>query len=111
MHPDISLHKTSYMSSGRSPTETHDDVWVLSLPQFRWTQVFSGSRPNYGAACHLVGNKQMIQLGGIDNRTTCKGAPRVAHYDLSNLKWVKTFDKDDEAFKVPKAVWQWIGGS
>jgi hypothetical protein len=28
-----------YMSSGRSPSEAFDDIWVLSLPQFLWRNV------------------------------------------------------------------------
>jgi hypothetical protein len=99
------------MSSGRSPIEGYDDVWVLSLPQFLWTQVFAGVRPNYGSTCHLVGKKQMLILGGIDGLKSCKDTPVVALYDLTNLKWLRGYFRDDHDFGVPKAVWEWIGGS
>jgi len=98
------------MSSGRSDTKTFDDIWVLSLPQFRWTQVFAGFRPKYGSACQLVGSKQMLVLGGVDGRA-CANAPYVTLFDMTNLKLVRNFVKDDEAFRVPKAVWESIGGS
>ncbi|KAF2831780.1 hypothetical protein CC86DRAFT_143392 [Ophiobolus disseminans] len=100
-----------YISSGHSPTEIHDDVWVLSLPQFHWTQVFSGSRSNYGSVCHLVGNKQLLVLGGIDRHAACQRSPYVSLFDVTNLKWERSYVKDDEAFRVPKAVSDWIGGS
>jgi hypothetical protein len=99
------------MSSGCSSSEVFDDIWVLTLPQFQWTQVFSGSRLNYGSACHLAGRKQMLVLGGKDPHTSCKISPFVALFDLTNLKWMRAYHKDDEAFRVPKAVWEWIGGS
>ncbi|CAO2653807.1 Nn.00g032180.m01.CDS01 [Neocucurbitaria sp. VM-36] len=101
-----------YMSSGRSSIKTYDDIWVLSLPQFHWTQLFAGERPNYGAACHLVGKKQMLVLGGIDeDHTACGAAPYVALFEMTNLKWVRSYVKEDQDFRVPKAIYEWIGGS
>ncbi|KAH3910767.1 hypothetical protein HBI56_188420 [Parastagonospora nodorum] len=100
-----------YMSSGRSPTEGYDDVWVLSLPQFLWTQVFAGARRNYGSTCHLVGKKQMLILGGNDWTKANRDPTIVAIYDMTNLKWLTEFLREDYDFRVPKAVWEWIGGS
>jgi hypothetical protein len=102
---------TSYTSAGRSATSAYDDVWILSLPQFRWTQVFTGARPNYGATCHLVGKKQILVLGGIDQDMVCQGSPYLATFDMTNLKWLGGFVKEDKKFRVPKAVWEGIGGS
>ena len=99
------------MSSGRSPTEGYDDVWVLSLPQFLWTQVFAGARRNYGSTCHLVGKKQMLILGGNDWTKANRDPTIVAIYDMTNLKWLTEFLREDYDFRVPKAVWEWIGGS
>jgi hypothetical protein len=99
------------MSSGRSPTKGYDDVWVLSLPQFIWTQVFSDVRINYGSTCHLVGSKQMLILGGIDGIKACTDTPVVALYDMANLKWLRGFSREDYDFGVPKQVWEWFSGS
>ena len=106
-------HCSSYMSSGRSSSEVHDDIWVLSLPQFQWTQVFAGTRPNYGSTCHLVGKKQMLVLGGIDevHPTVCEESPYVALFEMTNLKWLRSYVKEDHEFRVPKAIYEWIGGS
>ncbi|KAH7095948.1 hypothetical protein FB567DRAFT_566508 [Paraphoma chrysanthemicola] len=100
-----------YMSSGRSPSTIHDDVWVLSLPQFRWTQVFEGKRPNYGCTCHLAGNKQMLMLGGMVGHDSCESSPHVTLYDMTNLKFMQSYVLDDDAFRVPKSVWERIDGS
>jgi hypothetical protein len=53
----------------------------------------------------------MLVLGGKDPHTSCKISPFVALFDLTNLKWMRAYHKDDEAFRVLKAVWEWIGGS
>ncbi|KAH8732638.1 hypothetical protein GQ44DRAFT_667864 [Phaeosphaeriaceae sp. PMI808] len=106
--PDFTSYHI-YMFSGRSSSESYDDVWVLSLPQFRWTQVFAGVRWNHGSTCHLAGNKQLIALGGTTE--TAKSCMYVALFDLTNLKWLRRFVVDDVPFRVPKAVWEWIGGS
>jgi hypothetical protein len=106
------LHVTSYMNAGRSPTEGYDDVWVLSLPQFTWTQIFTGVRPNYGGTCHHVGKKQMLILGGTEGRSiNCDQTPYVSLYDMTNLKWLRGYDPGDDEYRVPKAVYEWIGGS
>jgi hypothetical protein len=97
------------MSSGRSTTKSLDDIWVLSLPQFQWTQVFAGVHPNYGSSCQLVGEKQMLFLGGVWGE--CRTPLYVALFDMTNLRWMFSFTKGDGAFRVPKAVWELIGGS
>jgi hypothetical protein len=54
----------------------------------------------------------MLFLGGVDSRSRfCHQAPYVSIFDMTNLKWLRGYDPDDEDYKVPKAVWEWIGGS
>jgi hypothetical protein len=106
------LRIARYLAAGRSPDEGYDDMWILSLPQFVWTQVFLGVRPNYGASCHYVGHKQMLILGGTDGLPIdCHQAPYVSIFDMTNLKWLRGYDPNDKDYRVPKAVWEWIGGS
>jgi hypothetical protein len=101
------------MSSGRSPTEAYDDVWVLSLPQFVWTQVFSGSRYNYGATCHIIGKKTIFLFGGNENKTIkgCNDTPIVSLFDMTNLKWLRGYAFEESDYNVPKAVSEWINGT
>ncbi|KAH7080502.1 hypothetical protein BKA63DRAFT_245115 [Paraphoma chrysanthemicola] len=110
MSPDNTNYHI-YMGSGRSPSTIHDDVWVLSIPQFRWTQVFEGKRPNFGCTSHLAGNKQMLMLGGMVGHDSCEASPHVTLYDMTNLKFMQSYVMDDDAFRVPKAVWERIDGS
>jgi hypothetical protein len=70
-----------------------------------------GTRPNYGSACNLAGKKQMLVLGGVERNHACDGSPYVALFDMTNLKWCRDYVKEDFDFRVPKAVYEWIGGS
>ncbi|PSN63502.1 hypothetical protein BS50DRAFT_649155 [Corynespora cassiicola Philippines] len=110
-----------YVFAGRSNTQTFDDLWVLSLPQFHWTKnwimsydfkVYNGAKPNFGSTCHLVGSKQMLVLGGMETRLSgsCTKT-KAAFFDLTNLKWTQAFVKDGPPYRVPKAVWEWINGT
>ncbi|KAF2657476.1 hypothetical protein K491DRAFT_691106 [Lophiostoma macrostomum CBS 122681] len=101
-----------YIVAGRSPARAFDEVWVLSLPQFQWTQVYNGTHPNFGATCHLVGTKQLLLLGGDDQkaREKCEET-KITLFDLTNLKWTPNYVKDGAEFRVPKAVYEWIGGT
>ncbi|KAH5134869.1 hypothetical protein HBH69_242490 [Parastagonospora nodorum] len=111
----LSPDRTSYhiyLACGRSPAQILHDVWILSLPQFQWTQVFTGTRPSYGATCQLVGKKQMLMLGGTEaSSSSCDRKDQVWVWDLTNLKWIRSYEKDDDDFRIPKAVWERIGGS
>ena len=75
-------------------------------------QVYNGTRPNFGATCHLVGTKQLLRLGGVDQtpREKC-GRTKISLFDLTNLKWTPNYVKDGVDYRVPKAVYEWIGGT
>jgi hypothetical protein len=102
-----------YTATGLASAKGFDDVWVLSLPQFVWTHVFEGVRPNYGPTCHVVGKKQMLFLGGDQTTsiTDCAHKPYIGLFDMTNLKWLRGFCPEESDFNVPRAVSEWIGGS
>ncbi|KAF2689565.1 hypothetical protein K458DRAFT_330070 [Lentithecium fluviatile CBS 122367] len=111
--PDGTGHHI-YMFAGRNQTNAFDEVWVLSLPQFRWTKVFNGTHPNYGGVCQMVGTKQMLVLGGNnveEPRPQCDKKYKIFLFELTNLKWTPTYVKDSSPYRVPKAVFEWIGGT
>ncbi|OCL11664.1 hypothetical protein AOQ84DRAFT_386674, partial [Glonium stellatum] len=91
--PDNSSHNI-YMYGGRDPTTSnitlYDDVYALSLPSFTWTNIYSGASPRWGHTCHVVGQRQMLTVGGSLNKTYdgCDWEQRgVAIYDLSAALW------------------------
>jgi hypothetical protein len=61
--PDNSSYNI-YMYAGRGNADYFDDIYVLSLPSFTWTRTFLGQGTRYGHTCHVVGNRQMITVGG-----------------------------------------------
>ena len=53
---------------GGSTNAGLDDIYVLSLPAFRWfhgNQISGQGRP--GHTCHATGSGQMIFIGGVGN--------------------------------------------
>ena len=105
----------------------YDDIYVLSLPSFVWTKVYSGKNPKFGHTCHSAGKRQMMTVGGsldasmyavettgqIPNLTsmTCDKWGGVALFDLSNLTWGSFFNAYAPDYQVPKKVVDAIGGS
>lgn len=74
--------------------EVFDDMYILSIPSFKWYKVSENSPgPRTRHTCHVVNERQMIVLGGgWGNQTSphlqnnC-GPDEFAVFDLSTLKW------------------------
>ncbi|PVH92096.1 hypothetical protein DM02DRAFT_663272 [Periconia macrospinosa] len=125
---DNSSHNV-YIYGGYDPTKSimYDDVYVLSLPSFTWTKVYSGENPKFGHTCHTAGKRQMMTVGGLldasmyavettgqlPNLTTtkCDKWGGVALFDLSNLTWGSSFNLYAPEYQVPGKVVDAIGGS
>ena len=92
-----------------------DDVWVLSLPSFTWTQIYQGTSPRYGHTCHVAGNRTLITVGGAAN-TNYSAAPcdweykGVGVFDMSDLTWGSVYDASAGDYAVPGLVTATIGG-
>lgn len=108
-----------YMYGGQSESSVFDDVFVLSLPSFTWTRVFSGTAPRSGMACFFVAPRNMIISGGIgptNNLTAdCDWLNQgIGFLDLTEVRagsgWSPDFNAYAEPYKVPAAVLDRIGG-
>ncbi|KAI9740608.1 MAG: hypothetical protein M1834_005189 [Cirrosporium novae-zelandiae] len=115
--PDNSSHNI-YVYGGWDPSkdETYfDEIWVLSLPSFRWIKIFTGSSPRFGHTCHLVGHRQMITVGGLDNKQnndSCDWEYKsVAIYDLTSGVWGSVFDAFKQSYVVMDIIYSAIGGN
>lgn len=64
--------------------------------------------------CHLVGNRQMITVGGAGTAAINKECDwerkSVAIYDLSALIWGSVFTHDAAPYEVPPKITSRIGG-
>lgn len=113
--PDGSSHNI-YMHGGRGTNgEYYDDIHVLSIPSFTWTQIYSAAAYRYGMRCHVAGNRQMITVGGSQEGSwmdTCDWEYRsVGFYDMSTTEWSPTFTGGAAPYQVPRRITDVIGGN
>ncbi|KAI9760283.1 MAG: hypothetical protein M1840_002574 [Geoglossum simile] len=102
-----------YLYGGRNDTVIFDQIYVLSLPSFKW--IFEGTSPRFGMTCHLMGERQLITVGGYSSMNLTSGCDwedkGVGVYDLSTLLWGSRFLADAGDYTVPTPVVSAIGGS
>ena len=110
------------MYGGRDGPNYFDDIWVLSLPSFTWTKVYSGISPRFAHTCHLVGNRTMLTVGGVANANQMQGlyygstppcdweTAGLGVYDMSDLVWGSVYNASAPAYEVPDPVISTIGG-
>jgi hypothetical protein len=91
-----------------------DDLYVLSMPSFQWTLIYSGQSPRYGHTCHLVGNRQFVTVGGTNDTDLTRGcdweSSSVAIYDMSALNWGSAFNASAAPYTLPSQLTSVIGG-
>ncbi|KAF5592367.1 kelch repeat [Fusarium pseudocircinatum] len=94
-------------------TKAYGDVWVLSLPAFKWfkAEVDGPKRGMHG--CALVGKRQMLSIGG-NNWGKDEGwkdkdpwTQGIGILDLPSLTWSSEYDAEAEDYKPPKVVEDW----
>lgn len=109
-----------YVYGGQSENSVFEDVFVLSLPSFNWTRVFSGTAPRSAMACSFVAPRYMMASGGIgqtNNLTSeCDWLSKgIGFLDLTEVRagggWSLDFNADAKPYEVPAAVLDRIGGT
>ncbi|EOA85557.1 uncharacterized protein SETTUDRAFT_161884 [Exserohilum turcica Et28A] len=105
-----------YLYGGVDPiTNTaYDDVLILTLPSFTWTNVWPlGEAPRWGHNCHVAGRRQMITVGGNKtNGLTCDWEIKgVAVWEMSTLTWGSVFMINLSNFEVPQKLLSVTGGN
>lgn len=106
-----------YLYGGRNPIDDiiYDDIYVLSLPSFIWTKIYSGDSPRYGHTCHLVGNRQILTVGGQSSTNMTKNCDwevkGVGIMDLSTKIWGSVFDVNAKGYTVTQDIIEQIGGT
>lgn len=102
----------------------YGDVYVLSLPSFKWIKFWPRAEDNIGAvfphhslSCDVIGSQMIIMGGHFTNSSDCD-VPTVYGQHGLNLgqlkpdepKWA-SFNPKLTAYKVPKEIVQTIGGN
>jgi hypothetical protein len=102
------------MYGGRNQDNLFDSIHVLTIPSFTWIKIYEGKSPRFGHTCHVVGNRQMITVGGVNDTVLNRGCDwetrSVAIYDLATLTWGSVFDANAQPYFVPGKVSVVIGG-
>ena len=97
------------------------DVYILSLPSFRW---FKASNPSGGPraypTCHSDRSNQMIIVGGFDY-TYDSILPSIwnedpwtngiAVFDMTTLQWKESFEASADPYVSPDMVKQFYNES
>ncbi|KAM0127149.1 hypothetical protein ACHAP3_008919 [Botrytis cinerea] len=114
--PDNSSYNIYLYGGQDGGSVSYDDVFVLSLPSFTWIQVYESvpGSPRFGHTCHLVGNRQMLTVGGAQKKYSsyCDWeSSGVAIYDMYALSWKSTFYHDANKYIVPGNITDIIGGN
>ncbi len=97
-------------------------VFVLSLPAFNWQR--ATSIPQYGRflhSCNIVGNRQMLVIGGVVQTTSDYNANKNNSYvssldpwnqglgvfDLSDMEWKEAYNASAASYVTPAVVRSW----
>lgn len=93
-----------------------DDVWVLSLPSFRWIKVYNAGPSTHGRQGHRYVSpypNQMVTIGGTDMLGSSLQSPNLVDvFDMNDLSWTGVYDPLDwSEYKVPKKISNVIGGN
>ncbi|KAI9775133.1 MAG: hypothetical protein M1835_005928 [Candelina submexicana] len=110
-----------YGGRGGGNQQYFDQVYVLSIPSFKWTKVYEGSSPRFGHTCHFVGKRQMITVGGTWVPSTAQSlaipgtcdtqTKGVNVFDLSAATFGSVYNANAAPYEVPAKVISAIGGN
>lgn len=88
--------------------EALDDIWVLSLPAFRWFKIDATSTKRMDHDCARAG-EHMISIGGDEDprwKTTDELERGVGIFNLRSLEWQTSYEADTE-YDSPDLVKEW----
>ncbi|KAF3072173.1 Kelch repeat-containing protein [Trichoderma lentiforme] len=105
-------------TEGLDPTKPfYDDVWVLSLPSFTWTQITDGkdSHARSGHQCFTPYPDQMMVIGGetasVNDTVACLEDGPIIMFNLTSGEWMDSYDPTVYGeYGVPDKVQAVIGG-
>ena len=91
-----------------------DEVYILSLPSFVWFKAnYTSSDPRAQHTCNIVGNRQMLSIGGYNPSNTSFSAAindtdpfweGIKIFDLTALRWTNYYNASAAPYTAPTAV-------
>ncbi|KAK8174173.1 hypothetical protein IWX90DRAFT_428951 [Phyllosticta citrichinensis] len=94
----------------------YDDIYILSLPAFRWFRISSETTgtPRSHHTCHTFAS-QMVVVGGVDFSLGIPGDWKdpdpwdngLGVFDLNDLEWKTSYNASAAAYETPQVVKDW----
>ncbi|KAI4214598.1 MAG: hypothetical protein LQ351_003015 [Letrouitia transgressa] len=126
--PDNSSHSIYvYGGWGATNTQKNDgNVYVLSIPSFKWIRVTRDTDQRSRHQCHLMGNNHMVVVGGIqpNNDNIQPGGPigcdieskfaqGLGIFFLNDHSWRTEYDpaEGSGSYRVHSSIYKVIGGN
>ncbi|KAF6236380.1 hypothetical protein HO173_005471 [Letharia columbiana] len=101
-------------SASQSINAGLDEVYVLSLPSFVWFKAnYTSSDPRMFHTCNIVGNRQMLSIGGLNPSAASWSAAindtdlfweGVKVFDLTALQWTNHYNVTAAPYLAPSPV-------
>lgn len=99
----------------RNDGEAYRDVYVLSLPAFRWFRGQDADAPRFFHSCEVVGNRQLLSIGGFNNNDNTSARysgvdpwkQGLGVFDMTELEWSDGYRADALADESPQVVKDW----
>lgn len=93
---------------------------MLTIPGFVWFKApYVSTSPRYEHTCELVRGRQLIIIGGLDNREgvglDISGAwlspdqlsQGIGVFDVTSMEWKSSYDADLTTYQTPDVVKEW----
>ena len=125
--PDQSSHSIYVFGGwGNSFGGSDGNVYVLSIPSFRWIRVNEDSNRRSRHSCNLLGNHTMLVVGGVQpigqqvvppDATGCDSSPMFAQglgmFSLNNHTWASNYNPSEGAapYEIHPSISNVIGGN
>lgn len=125
--PDHSSHSIYVFGGwGNSFGGSDGNVYVLSIPSFRWIRVNEDSDRRSRHSCNLLGNHTMLVVGGVrpvgqqvmpPDATGCDTSPMFAQglgiFSLNKHTWTTNYDPSDNStrYEIHPSISRVIGGN
>ena len=86
-------------------------ILVLTLPAFEWIQVDASHKSaRFGHTCHVVGNSQLLSIGGADPNqsdpwsTIDSAFQGLGVFDLNGWNWTTKYNANAATYKRAGAL-------
>lgn len=90
--------------------EKSDEVYVLSLPAFRWFRAnYTSASPRLAHTCHATKTRQMVMIGGENplHSTQDPWDQGIAVFDMTALKFKDSYQSSADPYEPPYAIQQY----